>query len=61
MKICSGTYMCDVMHCNHRHEHKRVNVSCDTICMNQKDKGDFNCKDYNQVIRKEKLKKINES
>lgn len=58
--ICGGICLCDVKKCVHNVKHEHDVRSCNTPCLNQHSKGNFYCKDYHIVMRKIKLKKLNE-
>jgi len=56
--ICNGISVCtSYRNCSHGNSHEH-GVYCDRICLDQKDKGNFHCKNYTIVMRKIKLNKL---
>lgn len=57
--ICNGISVCTEK-CEHKVKHEKYSaIKCDWICRDQKEKGNFSCKDYIIIMRKIKLKNLN--
>ena len=57
--ICSGINVCSAGPCEHHKKHVHRQEACSGFCSNQREKGNFHCKDYTIVMRREKLKRLN--